>query len=363
MGAAPHLHVVADRSADVQRARAVLVGDGGGDRPTAVEIQPTAHCHRTCVFCSHIKRNRRAGRLEPAEVAALLTELEEMGVTHIGFSGGGEPLTWGFEPLGKAIATAARFAETSLTTSAEQLWDGGNGQLHPTVHNLLAPLSRVYINIPTVDEATWWRSVKGGLDWANARRLFTDLCRSHASGSLRPEFCAVVVLGAYNAGEVGAIDSTLTEIGFDAIYYKPFKNYESRNVDRIRLENETLVRAIEAVTPSRRSIWLQRFIAAARNEASLARGSPCWAVRIGTAAIIDPDGDVYPCTPVVGTLAHSLGNVRRDGFHAIWASGRRAAVAGGLDARCRAGGCPSDCREHRFNAHVQAIAALGEPGS
>jgi radical SAM protein with 4Fe4S-binding SPASM domain len=326
--------------------------DGAVLAPLAVEIQPTAHCHRTCAFCSHIIRNRRGGQLSHDEVCSLLRELEAMGVRRIAFSGGGEPLHWAAGRLVEAVEAAAGFASVSLTTSGDQLRDPERGVLSPAALVLMERCATMYFNIPAVDEASFARQVKGPTGWAHTSAMLRALValRRGDPERFRCELHAVVVVSRFNVHQVAGIDATLVALGVDAIYYKQWKNFEGRRVERVRLDDEELLQTLEAIPPAQRSRDLSRFVALLRTE--FPAGAHCWVNRLGYNAIVDPDGDIYLCTPTVGMPEYSIGNLDDGGFTTCWTGAVRSEMLRRLNGLSYDGCCPRECRHHPDNVRI-----------
>lgn len=320
--------------------------------PYGVEIQPTAHCHRTCLFCSHIIRNRRGGELSAAEVDAVLDECEAMGVARIAFSGGGEPLYWAAGDLTAAIRRAAGFAEVSLTASGDQLLDAGS--LHPDAPTLLEHCVTMYFNIPAVDERNFARQVRGPSGWAHASAMLRALVTLRASDPqrFRCRLHAVVVLSALNVDQIAGIDRTLFEHGIDAVYYKQWKNFEARNVRRVRLEDDHILEVLTAIPAAERSADLDAFLA---QLSATYPGQHCWSNRIANDMIIDPNGDVFLCTPTVGKVEFSIGNLDDGSLTDLWLGAERFRQLRVLDDMSAGGRCPSHCRHHPDNARLDAM--------
>jgi radical SAM protein with 4Fe4S-binding SPASM domain len=332
--------------------------DGQILAPHSVEIQPTAHCHRTCSFCSHIIRNRRGGTITEPELRELLAEFADLGVQHVGFSGGGEPLYWSGGRLAEMIELAAGFATVSLTSSGDQLWDAEHERLHLDAFVVLRECSATYLNIPAVDELSFHKQVRGPSGWSHTSAMLRALIKTRESdrATFKCEVHAVVVISASNVDRVAEIDRVLTEHGVDAIYYKQWKNFENRNVRRLRLEDEHILERLSTIPEQTRSRDLVKFIGALRTPLP---SQPCWANRIGYDAIIDPDGEIYLCTPTVGKAEFSIGNLDDGGFTACWTGAVRAGRIRELSGLSSDGACPSECRHHTFNAQVDARLKRG----
>jgi len=320
--------------------------------PLLVEIQPTAHCHRTCSFCSHIIRNRRGGSLSDQDVHGLLDQLRDMGVPRIAFSGGGEPLYWSNGDTVAAIRHAAGFADVSLTTSGDQLLDAETDRLRDCAADVLECCSALYVNIPAVNERSFAEQVRGPSGWRHTSAMIRRLLALRDSDPDRfdCQFVAVVVLSAFNVAQVHEIDRVLAEHGSDAIYYKQWKNFEKRNVRKVKLADEALLEGLERVPPEERSSDLAAFIDTLR--VPDVENHPCWTNRLSFDAIVDPDGEVYLCTPTVGKPEHSVGNLDDAPFADLWASARRQERLRVLDGMSVSGTCPSECRHHPDNARL-----------
>lgn len=329
--------------------------DGALLAPHTVEIQPTAHCHRTCSFCSHIIRNRRGGILPEAEVRQVLTELRDLGTKHIGFSGGGEPLNWAGGRVADMIELVAEFATVSLTSSGDQLWDGERRQLHPDADVVLRNCTTTYFNIPAVDERSWRKQVRGPSGWPHTSAMLRALVAERDRSGSRCEIHAVVVISAFNLDQIAEIDKVLIDHGADAIYYKQWKNFEKRNVKRVRLEDEHIVERLTAIPEAERSRDLTAFIA---KLGQTLPNQPCWANRLGYDAVLDPDGEVYLCGPTVGKHEMSIGNLDDGGFTALWTAALRTARMRELSDMSSAGVCPTECSRHSFNVQVDAGLAV-----
>ncbi|MGH3358158.1 MAG: radical SAM protein [Nocardioidaceae bacterium] len=330
--------------------------------PLCVEIQPTAHCHRTCSFCSHIIRNRRGGSLTEHDIHGLLDQLRDMRVPLVAFSGGGEPLHWANGDIFATIARAAESFDVSLTTSGDQLLDSTTEKLRPEAAQVLRSCSAIYLNIPAVDEQSFARQVRGPLGWHHTSRMLRDLVELR-DGMTNDSHCVivgVVVLSTFNISQVAEIDRVLSEHGVDAIYYKQWKNFEKRNVAKVKLADQTLLASLRPIRPSDRSADLARFIVGleVRDE----EHHPCWSNRLSYDAIVDPDGDVYLCTPTVGKPEHAIGNLDDGPFPDLWASARRTRRLRVLNTLSATGVCPSECRHHRDNSRLDRVIARGSGG-
>jgi radical SAM protein with 4Fe4S-binding SPASM domain len=314
--------------------------------PRLIEIQPTARCHRTCAFCSHLVRNQSGAELSSEVIRAILDDARGLGTRLISFSGGGEPLYWSRGDLASLAAAAAVFASVSLTTSGDQLWDPRRRTLTDLAERLLPACDHVLVNVPAADEATYARIVKGGLAWADVRRLLESLVAArgvrHSS-----EIICVVVVTRDNLHQIEGIDHAFAEIGVTDVYYKPFKVYEERRPAR-KVETSAIASTIGAMDAATLSLGLRRLFAPlSRDEPAAA---PCRANREGLSAVVDPEGRLFLCTPTVGRSEYAIGNVTETSLRRLWSAEAHLRVLGALDARAAGNRCPSECRYRPYNA-------------
>lgn len=316
--------------------------------PIEVEIQPTANCHRTCAFCSHIIRNRRGGELTSEDVFSLLAELERMQVKSIAFSGGGEPLYWKAGRLVEAIRTASAFARVILTSSGDQLWNDTRDELDDDALSILGHCSALQLNIPAVDDAGFQRQVHGPSSWKRTSSIISSLVELKSSRpDLRCKIYAVVVVSAFNVNQIAGIDEALMTRGFDGIYYKQLKNFEDRPLAKVRISEDTIFNTLDIIPAATRSADLDKFIKLiATNYETMTH---CWVNRIGFDAIVDPDGDIYLCTPTVGKNEFCIGNLDNGGFANCWHGATRELVLRRLSDYSLHGVCPRECRNHGDN--------------
>jgi len=334
------------------------VADLLGLPPEAVELQPTAACHRTCVFCSHIVRNKRGGVLTQDLISQLLSDAEALGVEQIAISGGGEPLYWEGD-LARVLERAHEFAFVTLTTSGDQFLDRERSALSPLALACLPHVDALILNVPGVDDASLREQIVGGPTWSQLARVLRLLVEYSGESGLRSfrVLCAVVV-SRDNFSDIPRIDRVLHEIGVDEVYFKEYKLFgrdaSRRPRARIDLREHGAHDWRGCGSPD-----LRRFIASLESPRD-AVGVACWTNRIGLGAIIDPNGNVFACTPTVGALEHVIGNAWEQRLPEIWAGPARRETVDRLSRRSEAGGCPIECRYH---AHNRVFASRREAGA
>ena len=349
------VHVVANREQDFARLENYHhdISDYADNAqllwPRAVEVQPTARCHRVCSFCSHIIRNKSGRFFDLRKMQNLLRELLDCEISTLAISGGGEPLYWGWENIIPTLRLARQFPEVSLTSSCDQFWRTETNDLHPMTSEVLSLLDRIYVNVPAVGEEEWSNLVKKGNSWEETERMLRAIVRlREQTPQISCMYLAVVVLSQSNLDGLHEIDRTLTDIGFDGIYYKEFKNFEHRNIKRLALEKGRLMAKLDEACAAGASPSMAAFRHLISEE-SFGKGVPCWANRVSASAVIDPAGEVYPCTPTVGLPQYSIGNIHDMSFKDLWHTERRKALVASLDQRSINMRCPAECREHAFN--------------
>jgi radical SAM protein with 4Fe4S-binding SPASM domain len=340
----PRVRAAMEHADDVQHLRRMP--------PRQLEIQPTARCHRTCAFCSHLLRNQRGGELSGGLVEAILEHAKDLGCERVCYSGGGEPLIWEEGNLANAIAQARNFAQVTLTTSGDQFWDDSANGLSRLAREVLPLCHALLLNIPEVSDAGILRQIADGPSWERTRRMLQDLLRWRDREGFAMLATCVVVVNRSNVGSVAEIDRTFQELGVDRIYYKQFKLFESGRPGNLRADAPTVLAALDGNGREAWSPGLTQFVAylgEQANESNLRATSPCWINQLGFSVIVDPLGEVYLCTPTVGDRTHSIGNVHEASLQDCWTSDRRRQVVEELSARSGSGACPAECRYHPHN--------------
>jgi radical SAM protein with 4Fe4S-binding SPASM domain len=83
--------------------------------------------------------------------------------------------------------------------------------------------------------------------------------------------------------------------------------------------------------------------------------SRCWISALQYTAGVDPDGEIYLCSPW-SRKDYSIGNINRIDLPSIWGSKRHKEVAEILNAKLKSGQChPLLCRHYYSNLAIDAF--------
>lgn len=317
--------------------------------PYRIEIQPTTFCNRRCSFCSHSGRNQTGNELTQGQVLQIIDSATKIGTKHISFSGGGEPLEWKIGDMESVIKTAPHFLDFTLTTNGDGFWD--DLQLNFTHLYLLESCSSIIINVPGVDEITYEEQIRGNASWKKTKSILAKMIEIKKTNNLNCILCCVVVVSKMNIKKLATIDKALVELGVDKIYYKTMKDYENHRLNALSITQED-ISELQTSLSYQPSCWLIQFLRSLET-VQIVQPTKCWSNIIGLSAIIDPNGNVFSCTPTVGNPQYSLGNINCANFVELWKSDIRWNIIQQLHDNCANGRCPKDCRLISHNLLIE----------
>lgn len=317
--------------------------------PYRVEIQPTSYCNRICKFCSHAARNSNHSELNESEVFNVLDTLNKMGCNNISFSGGGEPFEWRKGNLINLINDYSSVMKITVTTNGDVYWN--KDRFESKNLQLLKKCTAVIINVPEVTVDGFKRIATTNIDWGEEKKKLQNIVAYKKKYMLDCQICAVVVVSKLNIHDLVLIDKFLYELDVDKIYYKNLKNYEDGRLDDIALDDNDLL-LLSSYLNFNCSKSLVNFIknlASKKVDCIMSEPVDCWANQIALSCIIDPNGEVYVCTPYVGNEKYSIGNIKKDSFDNIWNSKIHMRVIAELNENAINDICPEECRFHAYN--------------
>ena len=317
--------------------------------PYRVEIQPTTFCNRACDFCSHSIRNQTGNELPENKVKELIDCLVMHSCNHISFSGGGEPFEWRNGDICKAIQYASQQMDVTITTNGDGFW---NNQTESAQNlSITQYCSNIIINTPEVDDERYKKFVKGKSSWSKTKKIIISLLDYIKQNACKCEICCVVVVSKLNYQFLADIDKELQGIGVNKIYYKMIKTFEDNGMYKLANSVEEFVDLRKRIGKGI-SFWLRDFF----ESVDIVEGyysQKCWSNEMGMNAIIDPNGNVYICTPTVGLLKYALGNVFESDFAELWQSKKRLDLIERLNRVHSIKKCPKECRLNSHNAMIE----------
>lgn len=322
--------------------------------PNRVEIQPTTRCNRHCSFCSHSERNKSGRELSQTEVEQVINDLVKMSCRHVSFSGGGEPFSWTSGQLATAIAYANQYMDVTLTTNGDGFWDEKNDC--PVNLGIMKNCSSLIINTPEVDDTRFREMVYGNCNWSKTRKVLTSLIAFKEKERCECSICCVVVVNKKNILTLSEIDRCLSELGVTRIYYKSLKHFEENNLEELATDDLSIYQLRQRLleTQDNISVWLRDYL----NNLDVTNASlskHCWANMLGLSAIVDPNGDVFLCTPYVGRKDYALGNIHQTSIKDLWNSDDRYKLILRMHQEYAYGQCPQECRFRTYNELIEGF--------
>lgn len=326
-------------------------------KPVSVALCPTPFCVRRCTFCSNTQRNKknreRVACLQLDKFAQLIQDLIAMGVQGVSVAGGGEPLTYN-GPI------------------VERLFLGQNLPFRIGIHTNGVLLDKIlidevftsgnimYINISVV---------------AHCPELYTKICRVPGEQFFRVESNILrmlqlkqatdsdltlgvkILLCRENFSHALGIVNYFKGLGVDNILVRCVGNFEpGQDVELLpdQIEHVSLVFKNELRMTNDQ---IAAVTGCNPESETLPIPSRCWICALQYTAGVDPDGEVYLCSPW-SRKEYSVGNVNEVYLREIWGSDRHREIAQQLNSKLQSGECnPLLCRHYYSNLAIDAFIA------
>lgn len=324
----------------------------GLSQPWAVEIHPTSRCELRCWHCSYKQRNKDRQELSALIMHRLLNELNDLGISSLIFSGGGEPLAWGAGRLGDYIRGITGY-RCSVATNGLALMRGLD-------RDSLRRLSVVQININGFDETTFaqttgtqlFSTFRENLLWLFANR---DKEVTQVTGK--------ILVNRENYRKIDEYLEFCTRLGFDVVVIKLAGNFEQGQDVELDEKQKEEVKSILATSPFA-ALYAARIdaIATSDNTVEIPLPEKCWVVELGLYLLVRSNGDLFPCVASPFTRENRMGNLYDYNLSEIWGSDAHQEIRSKLHRDMKNGKCKlTVCRHLRYNYAIQA--ALNSPTS
>lgn len=279
--------------------------DFGNFRPFLLLAELTYKCPLHCPYCSNPARYPAGEELSTADWQRVLRQAGEMGVLHVGFSGG-EPLQ---RPDLAELVRAARDAGlyTNLITSAVGLNERRLQELKD------AGLDNVQISFQS-DEETMANQIAGTA--AHARKLeVAELVRK-----LGFQVTLNVVLHRGNIGRVEQIIALAEKLGASRLELANTQYYgwAFRNRTALLPTREQITEAAKIAAAARKRLLGKMIILLVTPDYFSDRPKPCmngWGRQFLT---VNPVGEVLPCPTAREINGLNFDNVRQRSLDWIW---------------------------------------------
>lgn len=327
-----------------------------GARPAApvhIRIKPMNHCNHGCWFCAYRSDGLDLGdemdlqsRIPDAKMFEIVSDIGEMGVRAVTFSGGGEPLL--YKKLPEVVEDLAR---RGVQTAA--ITNGSN--LKGRVADAFAEYGAwVRVSIDAGDDETYCQT----RNLKPESRPFSRLLENLADFAARRSRCALGVsfivhdrsadqiadaCRQFKAAGVSHVKLSGVVVGNDVAANKA---YHDRLAARVTPQ---IARALELASPEFSVV--NHYHAMTDNFVKPYRECPM--LRLLT--VIGADCNVYTCQDKAYTEGGRLGSIRDRSFAEFWFSEEAQRALSAIDP---ATSCRHHCVSHRKNLLLNDFSAL-----
>ncbi|MEK7149923.1 MAG: radical SAM protein [Patescibacteria group bacterium] len=323
--------------------------------PVSVAVCPTPVCVRQCGFCSNSIRNKenRQRKLEiaPDKFVRLINDFVKLGVKGVSVAGGGEPLAY------KGPIIKSLFLGKNLPF---KIGVHTNGVLLEKILNekIFKSNNIAYINISVI---------------AHNPKLYVKICKASGNQFFRIErnilkmiklkdctassiLCGVkILICRENFSSAFEIFNYFKSLGVDNILIRCVGNFESGQ--DVELSFHQINHLIGVFKNNFGMDQDQITAVTGINHEVLPIPSRCWICALQYTAGVDPDGEVYLCSPW-SRKEYSIGNINQSDFCEIWGSDKHKKVAVRLNKNLRSGKCnPLLCRHYYSNLAIDAFVS------
>lgn len=317
--------------------------------PVSVALCPTSLCIRNCSFCSNKKRNtfNRLNKCMYSESIFydIISDLKEMDIKGVSMAGGGEPFCYDEKLLKFLFLQKSIPYKIGIHTNGMFLDKYCSDQIISTGNiayinvSVFAHNRSLYNDISEGGETQFSIITDNILKWANLNKTNS------------PSFGVKILICRENYKHIAEIVDFYKRLQVDNILLRCVGNFEEgQDVELNGKQQLELGRILKAMTLKKEQI--SSIIGKPIHLPP--RPSRCWIAVLQYTAGIDPDGEVYICSPW-SFKEYSIGNVNNEKFSKIWGSCRHQKVVEKLNFNLLHGMCnPLTCRHYYSNIAIDA---------
>ncbi len=320
--------------------------------PISIALCPTARCVRQCKFCSNTERNRinRKLGLEYSEniFNQIVNDLNKLNVLGVSVAGGGEPLLWNKKQFHKFLCQKNPPYKIGIHTNGvylDNLFD----------NEIIKADNISYINVSVnAHNPILYKEITDG-----SRKQFLKIEKNFKKGiKLKqkydnfPTFSVKIIICRENYKYVKEIREYFMKLDIPNILLRCAGNFEP-NQDVELLRNQ--IKELKKILIAELKLGTEQ-IEAIIGEPTKKPPIPsrCWIAALKYTAGIDPDGEVYLCSPW-SRKEYSIGNVNEKSFTKIWGSKKHASIIKELNKKLQQEECnPLLCRHYYSNLSIDA---------
>lgn len=292
------------------------IGEGKRIAPIYIRIKPTNYCNHKCYYCSYADNElglrdsvNRQDQIPWEKMQEIITDMDDMGVKAVTFSGGGEPLVYPY-----IVDTMKKILEAGIDLSIIT-----NGQmLKEERAEVLTNAKWVRISFDSANAETY----------AKVRQLplsaFDEVCSNiHQFSKIKQSDCELginFVINHENADQIYDMAKMVKALGVNHIkyaarvtkdlfaYHEPFKQSAIEQLHRAKAEledkNFRIINKYEGDFDS--ALLFHRCY------------DKCYVNRIFT--VIAADSKVYFCHDKAYVKAGVVGDLKNQSFKELWFS-------------------------------------------
>lgn len=325
----------------------------GAQPPISVALCPTSKCIRKCAFCSNTERNeknRKIGAQYSEKVFNdIMSDLNSLGVLGVSVAGGGEPLCYNKSLFEKFTCQNEVSYKIGIHT---------NGVL---VNNLLKDKiieanNINYINISVVaHNSNLYKIVTGGSEkqFQEIEKNIINAVKLKEKYDVYPNFGVKILLCRDNYKYVKEMYDYFLNLGVTNILLRCVGNFEENQDVELLPEQINELKDILVEELNLESAQIDAIIG--KNKIKVPVPSRCWIATLNYTAGIDPDGEVYLCSPW-SRKEYSIGNVNQNRFSDVWGGEQHFEVIEKLNTKLKNGECnPLTCRHYYSNLAIDAF--------
>jgi MoaA/NifB/PqqE/SkfB family radical SAM enzyme len=317
--------------------------------PIYMELSPAGGCNHRCTFCGLDFMGYQGRFLDREVLGARLTELAQLGLRSVMYSGEGEPL------LHRDLAA---IVHRGKGCGIDQAITTNGVLLRPELAERLLPCCewiKVSCNAGTRDTYAALHGTRAE-DFDRVRANLAEAARQKTRRGDRCVLGVQLLLLPENRGEVVALARWAREAGLDYLVVKPYSQHPRSITTRyagVRYDEDlALADELAALsTSSFAAIFRRR--AMARWDAGDRPYSRCLALPFWS--YVDSGANVWGCSMFLGDERFLYGNLREQTFQEIWEGERRRSSLAWVEGELDAGTCRVNCRMDAINRYLRDL--------
>lgn len=313
--------------------------------PIYVRIKPTNRCCHNCFFC--VYRSKNSGMHDTAntndelsreKLLEIISDINDMGVKAVTYSGGGEPLLHGDieEILEKTISSGI---DLSIITNG-QLLNGNRAEI-------LRKSKWVRISMDYYNKESF--SISRSVSSSIYDRIITNVGRFAEIKNVDCDLCVNFIITVENYKKIYQFSEQMKKMKIDNVRFSPvwFRNFYDYHSPLLNEVMEQLHRAKTELEDEKFKIYHSYFI---NREAGCRDYSKCFFMQIVPS--IGADGNVYSCHNKSYTKDGLIGTITDKSFKQMWFSDSTRLFFDNFDPREK---CRCQCANDKKNIFIHNL--------